>query len=234
MQNDIESIFFPRRCPICEAIISRDELICEGCYLRLPRINQPTCFKCGQQLECETDEYCYDCIESGHQYTKGVASLVYNNTTKKMMYRFKYNNRREYKDFFGALLVSDYGQWMLNLELDGIIPIPLYKKRYKERGYNQAALIAREIGRQIEVPVYEHYLVRGVATAPQKSLSDVERKKNLENAFQVIENKVQLKQVLLVDDIYTTGSTMDSVATSLLETGTRKVYCACVCIGQGY
>ena len=115
-----------------------------------------------------------------------------------------------------------------------ILPVPLHRKRRRQRGYNQAGIIAEEIGRQMGIPVLGNLLVRCVDTRPQKELNDKERKNNLKNAFKIVQNNVQLKRILLVDDIFTTGSTMDGAAEVLKEAGASDVYFVSVSIGRGW
>lgn len=117
---------------------------------------------------------------------------------------------------------------------DGIVPIPISRKRQRMRGYNQAEVIADQIGAYCNLKVYPDYLVREKETRPQKELNDRERKNNVKNAFHISENEVQLKKILLVDDIYTTGTTLDEAAWVLRKAGVETVYGMTVCIGRGF
>lgn len=148
--------------------------------------------------------------------------------------RFKYKNRREYADFYVQELLQTCGPAIENWKPDVLIPIPLHKSRRRRRGFNQAELVAKGIGRELGIPVLSDGLIRTKKTVPQKELSDLERKQNLKNAFQLKRNDVRLKKVLLIDDIYTTGSTIDAAAAILLESGVEKVYFLSICIGRGY
>ena len=114
-----------------------------------------------------------------------------------------------------------------------VIPIPLHPARRRKRGYNQAELLAKELGRLWKLPVDTKYLKRMQKTLPQKQLNDRERRENMKTAFKITENDVKYKSVLLIDDIYTTGSTMDAAARILKENGVRKVYFLCISIGSG-
>ena len=104
------------------------------------------------------------------------------------------------------------------------MPIPIHRKRLIKRGYNQALLLAREISKHCGVPVMEKLLLRRRNTAPLKLLSPLERQKNLKNAFIVRQNSVKLKTIILIDDIYTTGATMDEAARELHKAGIPDVY----------
>ena len=117
---------------------------------------------------------------------------------------------------------------------DVIIPVPIHISKYKERGFNQAGLIAQALGRAMQIPVDEEYLVRIVKTQPMKELSNRERIKNLQNAFQVREKVVRYRKVLIVDDIYTTGATFDACAAVLKDAGVSQVYGISLCVGDGF
>lgn len=127
-----------------------------------------------------------------------------------------------------------YARWISRLGIDAIIPVPLHRKRRRERGYNQAELFAKEIGKRTGIPVETKLLYRCINTRPQKELNDQERKKNLKKAFTIAQNIVQLRKVLLVDDIYTTGSTVDAAAECLKVSGIQEVYVLCISIGRGH
>lgn len=148
------------------------------------------------------------------------------------MEAFKYHNRREYAQFYGEIIVERHGRELTELKLDGIVPVPIHRHKKRKRGYNQAELIARELGIRIHVPCYPDCLIRTADTTPQKELNDVQRLENLKNAFLFRENHVELKKVLLVDDIYTTGATIEACTLALLAGGVAEVYYTSVCIGS--
>ena len=127
-----------------------------------------------------------------------------------------------------------YEKWIRQKNVQLIVPVPLHKNRQKKRGYNQAELFARALGTRLNIPVCTNLLVRERNTVPQKELNDTERKNNLKNAFKITQNIVQLSCILLVDDIYTTGSTMDAIATVLKRAGYRDIYFICASIGKGF
>lgn len=230
----IISIFFPRHCPICDEVIFYGTKICAGCAAKLCYIKEPVCKKCGKQLENEIREYCGDCIRKVHHFVQGKAVFAYRDGMKLSMYRFKYSNKREYADFFAQEAVRRYGKWLLKREIEVIVPVPMYAAKRRSRGYNQAEVFAEALGREIGIPVDKRLVKRVKNTIPQKSLNDRQRKDNLKGAFQVCTNIVKYKKILLVDDIYTTGATVDAVAEVLNGAGTKEVYFLCICAGEGY
>ena len=151
-----------------------------------------------------------------------------------MMYRFKYGNRRTYADFFVDVMQKQYGDWMERTGVEAVIPVPMYHKKEKRRGYNQAGVLAKKIAAAFGLAYEPGAVHRIVNTKPQKELNDEERENNLKNAFQAEEFIVKYRYVLLVDDIYTTGSTADAVAKQLLAAGVEKIFFFSVCIGNGY
>ncbi|MEG1361367.1 MAG: ComF family protein [Lachnospiraceae bacterium] len=227
---------FPRRCPICERIILPDQTryCCPDCLKKLSYITEPSCMKCGQPIDCEGSEYCYDCERHKHEYIRGRGVWIYNHALKESIYRFKYANKREYAAFYAQQMYEQLGEWIQSLGVDAIIPIPLHSKKKRQRGYNQSELIAKALSARIKIPVNTRLLIRDKNTGPQKERNDIERKINLKNAFKIRTNELQLKKILLLDDIYTTGSTIDAAAKVLKESGALEIYFISVSIGRGY
>lgn len=237
-ETPLLDLIYPRRCPMCQEIVSTDAgnagslLICPGCRKQLPYLQAPYCLKCGKEVEQEDQEYCYDCRRLPKHYRKGYPVLHYRDGCRKGMEAFKYHNRREYAQFYGEIIAERHGRELRELGLDGLIPVPVHAHRKRRRGYNQAELIAKELERQIQVPCYSDCLVRTTDTVPQKELNDGQRLENLKNAFLFRKNHVELKKVLLVDDIYTTGATIEACTLALLAGDVAEVYYTSVCIGS--
>ncbi len=232
---DLKGIIFPRRCPVCDKILEyRGELICEKCREKLVYIEEPKCKKCGKQLIRHEDEYCYDCKKKKHLYKEGIAVFAHTGEIKKSIYKIKYCNKREYVDFYAGEVTRLYGKKINSWNSDAIIPVPLHRKKQLSRGYNQAEIIAKVISKQTGIPMNSKILMRIKNTKPQKELNDTDRKKNLENAFKINKSIVKLKKVILVDDIYTTGSTIDGCTEELIKGGIDEVYYISLTIGTGY
>lgn len=233
-------ILFPRRCPVCDEVLpvpavwDTSKYICPECKGKLSLVKEPVCKKCGKMLAEETEEYCLDCGKKKHEFVQGKAVFDYKGPIRTSLYRFKYSNRREYAAFYAEEAIRQYESWILNKKIQVIIPIPLHSKRQKKRGYNQAELFAKILGAHMGIPVRTDILIRAKNTVPQKELSETERKNNLKNAFKIAGSIVQLKYILLVDDIYTTGSTMDTAALALKKAGGEYIYFICISIGRGF
>ena len=234
LKEVIVSLMFPPRCPVCDEILKTGELICADCRKKTVCIQEPSCKKCGKPLEYERREYCADCVKKQHFFTQGKAVFLYQGGIRQSMYRFKYSNKREYAVFYAKEAVRLHGGWIRGKGIEAIVPVPMYYRKEKVRGYNQAEVFAKALGRELELPVESHMVKRMRNTIPQKKLNDAERKENLKKAFQLVPNIVKYRKILLVDDIYTTGSTMDAVAEVLIAAQVQEVYFLCISIGEGY
>ena len=208
--------------------------ICPDCNKKLIYIKEPACKKCGKRLENEWQEYCSDCVRKQHYFLQGKGVFSYQKEMKLSMYRFKYSNRREYALFYADAAALRFGEWIRRRKIDVIVPVPMYPRKKRSRGYNQAEVFAKELSRITGI-VMENKMVRRLKnTSPLKALSEKQRKDNLKGAFQVDANIVKYSKILLVDDIYTTGTTVDAVAEVLQKAGVKEVYFLSICIGEGY
>ena len=232
------NVLFPRRCPVCGRIVCRErELICPSCISRLSVVKQPVCRKCGKEIWSDQEEYCLDCTRHRRTFDSGVALLNYNEAAKHSMAAIKYKNKREYLDFYGAALVSRFQKVVWHWQADVLIPVPIHPSRRRKRGFNQAEELAKRLSRGWGIPMDKEFLVRSKRTAPQRDLNPSERLKNLQQAFEVHPcyggNKRVPRCVVLVDDIYTTGSTMEACSRVLRAAGVEQIHFVAICIGHG-
>lgn len=215
--------------------------ICEVCFKEINFINQPFCKKCGRKLEdgsSEGDGLCTECQKRERAFTEVRCIMTYDEVAKGILYDLKYKGKREFAFLLSMLAADKLGTWIRVIHPDAIIPVPIHKKRMRERGYNQAELIARGIGQILDIPVFTDVLFRKKNTRAQKTLNANERLSNLQNAFGVDIRKSRLGRVnkkptvLLIDDIFTTGMTLNICTEKLLEKGAAKVYGLCVASGK--
>ncbi len=229
-------MLYPTRCPGCDEILYQKDVttgFCGKCEQQIIRVTEPSCIKCGKPIQHSQEEYCYDCKKKHHYFVQNKAVFVYRGPMKEAMYRLKYANRRCYAKILSREIYDKYKDWMIQNHIQAIIPIPMYLPKQRRRGYNQAAILAKELSKYAKLPSYSNLVYRVKNSTPQKELNDVERKNNLKNAFKIRKSEVKLKKILLIDDIYTTGSTMDAVSKVLLDGGIQEVYGLSVCIGEG-
>ena len=177
---------------------------------------------CGRPVDATT-EYCPECEGRKRNHDGGRFSFSYCQTAGSI-YRFKYMKRPAYAEGYAKVLAREQKEWFDAIKPDALIPVPLYKKRLIERGYNQSQVLAKEISRLTGIPVYDKCVARVRNTKPQKQFDRNERLINLKNAFIVRENVVELETVIVVDDIFTTGSTIDSLAEELKRNGVKHVF----------
>lgn len=177
-------------------------------------------------------EYCGDCKKANHSFNQVKALYRYAGPMKRAMYRFKYSNRRCFARIFARQAHLDYGRFIKDMGIELIVPVPMYEKKRRIRGYNQADVFAQALSRELEIPWDKTIIRRVQDTTPMKQLNNVQRRENLQNAFKLSASGVKFKKVLIVDDIYTTGTTLDQVAKILKTGGVEQAYGLCVCIGD--
>ena len=233
MNKNITEFFFPRHCPICDRVLGRDEEICDDCKT-IPRpVPPPHCKKCGKHVSEPGSDYCYDCLRTPRAFDRGFSLYEYVSIHDSISL-FKNLGRPDYGEYYGKMMGRTFYGELTSLEADALIPIPLSEKRFRERGYNQSAILANEISQITKIPVYEDFLLRARPTKVQKHLSRSERQNNMKKAFHIPQNDVKLKTVILVDDIYTTGSTVGAAAAALKGVGINRVYFITLATGRGY
>ena len=207
--------------------------ICKECKGKLTYVQEPYCMKCGKPIENEEKELCSDCERKNHNYDEGRSVFIYDEYMSRSIYRFKYNSKKEYALFYGEEISKSLGMKIKSWNPDALIPVPIHKSKLKKRGFNQAYLIAKEISKNLNIPINDKILIRKNQTKVQKNLGAKERENNLKKAFNVKKNSVKLNTVVIIDDIYTTGSTIDAISTVLKESGVKKVYFITLSIGRG-
>lgn len=233
MEKAVE-LLFPRRCPVCGEIVKpKGNKICPDCKKTLHFVKGAVCLKCGRELVQKEAEYCLNCVKHPKSFLYGTALLTYNEVSAKSMAQIKYNNKREYLDFYSEEMVLRMERRIAGMNADALIPVPVHPSRKRARGFNQAEELADRIGKKINIPVCSDILVRRKRTLPQKELSPAERLRNLEQAFSADKEKILpgIQSVILVDDIYTTGSTIEACTRVLKKAGIKNIYFTTICIG---
>ena len=259
-KDAIMDIIYPAHCPVCGQILSApkrhlrfippfqiqppamQELICKPCFYRLPFILESHCIVCGRALENPLADRCEDCRRYAHIFSEARAVFSYKGSVQQSLYRLKYQGRKEYSRFFAVAMSHYLSDWIHSHRITAIVPIPLHKSRLKVRNYNQAKEIAVRLGERMNLPVYSDLLIRKKATTAQKNLSRTQRMENLSQAFTLNPKYIDSSRthgsssihslgcILLVDDIFTTGSTVDAAATVLINAGCPAVFVAAVAV----
>ena len=225
-------LIFPQRCPVCDKIVMpRGGEICPDCEKSLKVVGNSYCVKCGKPMKMERKDRCNDCRNREHSFDLCRSAFVYNDAMRKSIYRLKYNGRREYASYLGRRMAEELSDVIHANHPDAIIPVPMYKRKEKKRGYNQAYLLAKMLSEYTNIPVRTDVVIRCRNTKIMRSLSARERENNLKKAFKIVGDSVKLTNIVLVDDIYTTGSTADAVARVLKAAGVERVLVASLSTG---
>lgn len=232
MIDAILDLLFPPRCAYCDDVLPWGQrYICKKCRPKLVYIKEPYCLKCGKELSGE-EEYCRDCRSRNHLFIQGSAVFDYGSISDSI-FRFKNKGRAEYAAFYARELYRTKKDWLTAIHPDALVPVPIHPSKLRKRGYNQSELISKELSKLSGIPTNTTLIRRAKKTIPLKDLSLKARQNNLKKAFKVGVNDVKLKTIVIIDDIYTTGSTIDEISRAVLELCNVNVYFLTVTIGRG-
>ena len=213
-------LLFPPRCVACSQVGS---WFCVACQTSVERVSPPICSHCGQPLPPSvTGPLCSRCRTTSLPLD-GIRSVaIHDGALRHAIHHLKYRHRRELADTLGRLLAAYWQE--ANLPADLVIPVPLHAGRMEERGYNQAALLARGLVAHIPLAVNETDFIRTRETSPQVGLGASERVSNVRDAFAWVGDELDGASVLLIDDVCTTGSTLGACALPLRQAGVGSVW----------
>lgn len=183
-------------------------------------------------MDNEEAEFCESCQRKPRSYIQGFPAMNYSGPIRDSLARFKYHGMKSYGGFYAKQIMHRHGNSIKELGIEALIPVPIHRKKQLKRGYNQAEILAKELGKILDVPVDGDILIRHINTLPQNKLNDVEREINLEKAFISSDKIVKYNSVMLVDDIYTTGSTVEACTRALKTKGIKNIYYTSVCVGR--
>ena len=226
---------FPIKCPICnQIVVPKGEWYHLECIVKLEFLTEPFCKKCGAPINSEEQEYCTPCILEHRGWDFGRSIFYYKGIVKRALYQVKQEGTKEIIYFFTLQMKKTQKDYISIIAPDCLVPVPLHPSKFRKRGFNQAELLAREFGKELNVPV-RLLLEKNKKTEDQKNLNRLERKKNIKNVFcvNVAEIKKGIpKSILLIDDVSTTGSTLTECAKVLKAQGVQKVSFLTVCAGE--
>lgn len=215
-------------CISCGNIIdgTRPYALCDECVQKFHWLGQKTCTWCGKILEPDyRHEMCWDCRLYGHDFDKGYTCVQYGLYERGVLLDYKYKG----KSYIGRKL-GDAMYDRIALEeqdFDLVVPVPMHEKKQAKRGFNQAAVMAARLAERAGIPYAAKLLVRTKKTLPMRGLGAFERHQNLEDAFAESPGnhyRIEGRKILLVDDIYTTGSTMDACSRVLRQCGAKEIH----------
>jgi ComF family protein len=223
--KDFVSLFFPRYCLACSnSLVGGEETLCTYCIVHLPKTN----YELG-------DNPFRDRLAGRLPITYGVAflKLKKGGVVQKMLHQLKYKHHPEIGVKLGKVFGNELRQKGLSATFDLIIPVPLHPSRIRKRGYNQSAKFAEGLSYVLEVPWDESISVRKARTKTQTNKSKLERWENVKDVFAIAQSgQVSGKRILLVDDVITTGATLEACGMHLINSGCAQLSVACIAEAQ--
>jgi len=220
-------VILPPICHICHSFIpdAGGLHICPTCRDSLPLVSFPLCSLCGIPFAgAGGDHRCGACLTHPPHFDAARVRFLYEGAIRDLIHSFKYNQRTELRYPLALLALEEVSRLVTDHDPHLIVPVPLHRSRLRQRGFNQAVLLGRTISRHHSLPMLPDALVRTRRTEPQIELSSAERRLNVKGAFSVGRaDSVAGKRILLLDDVMTTGSTMDECAKVLKMAGAKVV-----------
>ncbi len=220
-------LLLPPRCHICrKAVTSESPLhICSDCHAALPFICPPACTVCGIPMDGAGDDHpCGRCIATPPPYRAARAALRYEGACRDLIHAFKYQYKSHLRRPLGLLMAYNLKPFVESQRPELLVPVPLHVSRLRQRGFNQAVLLGEILSEQWQIPLLRQGLQRTRPTTPQVALTRDQRICNLLDAFQTADAEaVHQRRVMLVDDVFTTGSTLRECSRVLLQAGCLEV-----------
>lgn len=232
--RDLAGILFPQRCPVC------DEPLAFGPRYHAPLSLQADPFfhpPCLAKLKIIPPSRSLAAAPEPRNHAwsfEGVFPLLhYNEAARFSVARFKYHGRQDFAIAYGRLMARHLGDTLRALQADSLVPVPIHRSRLCSRGFNQAALLAWELERHLGIPCREDLVSRVKHTDAQKELGRRERLQNMQNAFRLKKLPRDIRRIIIVDDIFTTGSTVESLSQVLKEGGATHIFVTTLCLAGG-
>ena len=225
--DSVINFIFPQQCCICKNYLGIDGSFCLSCAGKFNLITNPKCACCGLPFEFKLKNgkelLCPKCLKKAYKFDKAVSTVRYDEFSKKIILPLKHADKTQYAKSIASMM-SMSGR-KLAKESDYIIPVPIHITRMLKRKYNQASLIATYLSKIYSKPVLYTTLLRVKSTPSQGHLSTLERKQNVSGVFSVKNPaKIKGKNILLIDDVFTTGATVNECARVLKKNGANKVF----------
>jgi ComF family protein len=229
--NALVDIVYPKKCLACKEklrIPSQKEPICAKCLAKIKRNIPPFCSSCGRHLEKSNfvKNICPRCLKAKLHFDRAFSPFVYEGVIKELIHEFKYKSKNYLGSYLSAMMVEFIKEYNLPIEyIDFIIPIPLHKTKLREREFNQAQVLAEFIAKDFNKGILVDAFRRHRYTKTQTGLETTERLKNVKDSFSVTKPQIlKGKNLLIIDDVLTTGATSSEAAGALKEAGANIVF----------
>jgi len=227
--------FFPQNCVNCKKYITESAgyPLCEVCEKMIRKDISPYCLICGRPVQNNRQIKCRRCREKPFSFDLARAITLYEPPIKNAIHAFKYRKILSLRILFIHLLVEFLSSNPFFRDIDGILPVPLHQSRLREREFNQAEILARGISEVLQKPLISKAVTRKKKTLPQVGLSMKERRLNLQGAFRVENEKfLAKKKILIIDDVLTSRSTVDSLSLVLRRAGSQTILVLALATGK--
>ncbi|HHY77611.1 MAG TPA: ComF family protein [Clostridiales bacterium] len=218
----IKLLYPPKnKCILCG--IKDPNLLCHICSASIPFIHERKCLKCGKGLsEGYAENICPDCLKENFSFHSAYSCFYYTGKGKELIHKLKYEGKLQVAGILAEYMAHEIK--FENIHADILVPVPIHQKKLEKRGFNQARLICEHLSEILGIPMWD-CLIRTRDTREQFGLDKAARKLNVIGAFSVnMLYNVNNKRILLIDDVYTTGSTVDECSKVLLASGAEKIY----------
>jgi len=221
------NLVYPLSCQVCKSPLEaeNDRYLCEACWEKIRHNPPPFCGKCGRSLPAgDVTSICGGCKENNYHFNRAGAPCLYEGVVKECIHLLKYGRKLCLVGALSKLMIEFMRSHFGLNDFDLIVPVPLHGVKLREREFNQAELLARQIKARFDIPISSNNLKKVKSGPPQTTLSRRERLSNPKGAFKVRRpSSFRRKSILLVDDVFTTGSTANECSRALLEAGAKKV-----------
>lgn len=224
--NNVLSHWLPQACVLCGQSCQRHAL-CPACLGDLPRLTAPTCDQCGLSLEVTgtIPGPCGHCLQHMPAYDRVIAGFAYAQPVSQLITKLKFRGRIQLARLFGELLVQQIAT--ANTQVQAILPVPLHPARLRQRGFNQALEIARPLARALSLPMLTNCIRRWRHTLPQSDQVASQRERNIRGAFRLTQAPAY-QHVAIVDDVMTSGHTVNEIAKLLRAGGVKQIEVWCL------
>jgi ComF family protein len=221
--SKIKQNYFPLNytCNVCEKEVFDKEYFCQDCKKELYKIDENRCNHCGRKTPYKV-EYCDSCVDKNLDFYEARSLYEYKGSIQAVIKRLKYNEKTYLADLFINDLANLYYSRFMNCDV--VISVPMTKSAIKQRGYNQSEIIAKKLAKVLDLPYSNQIVVKVKETERQATLDVTKRLENLKGAFKVDKSKLKYKNVLLIDDVLTTGTTCNLISQLLVKKGVEKVF----------
>lgn len=225
--NQFLNIIFPARCIACGEIAVDVGRICGDCWQKIEFVSQQSCERCGVPFEYDVGEgvVCLSCEMNKTSYSRAAFLFKYGDISKNLIHKLKYYDHTYLARYLSSAALRVIKHNFQNCDV--VVPVPLHRRRLMRRLYNQSALISKELAKLMEIDFVSNALLKVRHTIPQTFLTKAQREDNVRNSFIVNLSKSHLvlnKNVLLVDDVMTTGSTINECSKILKRAGCKEVF----------